>query len=151
MTVYLGADHRGFELKELLKAWLPSQGYTAIDCGNFVQDREDDYPEFAFAVAQQVKQSSEHRGILCCGSGVGIDIAANKMSGIRSGLVFDLEQARLARHDDDINVLSLAADFTDHEYAKQIVLMFLTTSFSGQERHARRIQKLHSKEHQQTL
>ena len=151
MIIYLGADHRGFTLKELLKVWLLSQDFTVIDCGNFVQDREDDYPEFAFAVAQQVQHSVEHRGILCCGSGVGINIAANKVAGIRSGLVFDLEQARSARHDDDINVLSLAADFTDHEYAKHIVLLFLKTSFSGQERHVRRIQKIHSKEHQQPV
>jgi len=146
MTVYLGADHRGFSQKEMLKQWLISQGYAVIDCGNYVLDQDDDYPQFAFAVANQVKQDRDRMGIVCCGSGVGISVAANKVPGIRCGVVFNVDQARAARLDDDINVLALASDFTDQEYAKEIVLTALNTVFTGQERYQRRILQIQAKE-----
>jgi ribose 5-phosphate isomerase B len=146
MTVYLGADHRGFAQKEALKQWLIAEGYVVIDCGNFVLDPNDDNPQFAIAVAQRVQQDSDSRGIVCCGSGVGVSIAANKVKGIRCGLLFDVKQATAARKDDDINVLALASEYTDHEYAKEIVTAFLTTSFSGEERYRRRIDQIRAQE-----
>lgn len=146
MTVYLGADHRGFTQKEILKQWLLTEGYDVFDCGNTVLDPSDDNPLFAIAVAQQVQQHQDSLGIVCCGSGVGVNIAANKVKGIRCGLLFDVQQAFAARKDDDINVLALASDYTDHEYAKQIVTTFLTTPFSGEERYRRRIGQIHAQE-----
>lgn len=146
MTVYLGADHRGFAQKEILKQWLTAEGYDVADCGNTVLDPSDDNPLFAIAVAQRVQQDPAGMGIVCCGSGVGVNIAANKVKGIRCGLLFDPQQTFAARKDDDINVLALASDYTDDESAKQIVKTFLNTPFSGEERYRRRIAQIHAQE-----
>ncbi len=147
MLIYIGSDHRGFQLKESLKKFLKDQGYEAVDVGNERYDENDDYPDFAKLVGRAVSQDFwNRRGILICGSGVGVDVVANKFKGVRSALVNNPDQAYLSRHDDDANVLSLAAEFTDEETAKQILKTWLATPFSNEEHHRRRLEKINDLE-----
>ena len=143
MLIYIGADHKGFQLKEALKKILKDQGYEVIDVGNEKYDENDDYPDFAELVARAIGQDPWNlRGILICGSGVGVDVAANKFKGVRSALVNNSDQAYLSRHDDDTNILSLAAEFIDEKTAEQILKTWLTTPFSNEEHHRRRLEKI---------
>lgn len=149
MKIYLGADHRGFKLKEYLKIWLKNKGYDVIDVGAETYDPDDDYVAFAVAVSRAVsKFGNQQFGILICGSGVGMDIAANKVRGIRCGLGLSPAQVAAARNDDDINVLSIAADYTNIDSAKDMARVFLETPFSNGERHLRRLEKIDSIEHE---
>lgn len=149
MLIYIGADHKGFELKKSLKNFLEKKGYEVVDVGNSKFDEEDDYPDFAKLVANAVSEDSTVRkGILICGSGVGMDIIANKFKRVRSSLVFNPDQAFLARNDDDANVLSLPADFLSEENAEKILSTWLATGFSGKEQHRRRIEKIGEIENQ---
>lgn len=141
MTVFIGADHRGFELKEKLKTYLGELGYEVEDCGNNVLDNNDDYPDFGIAVGEKVVES-KGLGIVICGSGVGISIAANKINGVRCALCWNVDVAKQSREHLDANVLALPSDFSSFEEAKEIVKTFLETKFSGEERHKRRIQNI---------
>ena len=144
MILYIGADHRGFKLKGELKSFLEESGYTVSDVGNTVYDENDDYPDYAKQVAEKVTADifeRESKGILICGSGVGMDIVANRFSQIRSVLAFSPDHAMASRNEDDANVLSIPADFIGVEQAKKIVSAWLQTSFSGEERYKRRIKK----------
>ncbi len=140
--IYLGADHRGFELKERLKRLLVDEGFEVTDLGNDHLDPNDDYVIFADKVAEAVMGDPKNQGILLCGSGAGADMVANKIDGIRSALVFDVPRARQAREHEDANVISLPADTLDEETAYQIVRAFLTTNFSEEERHKRRLKEM---------
>ena len=144
--IYLGADHRGFQLKGKIKAYLGEQGLEYQDFGNDHLDAEDDYPDFAKEVAMRVmgeiREMRENRGIVICGSGVGVSITANKVPGIRCGLGFNMDQVKQAREHDDINCLALPADFIGEEEALDIVDVFLKTPFDNQEKHRRRIEKI---------
>jgi len=142
MTIYLGADHRGFNLKEYLKRYLAAKGYQAVDLGNAVYDKDDDYPNFAKLVAEKISANPTDRGILICGSGAGMAIVANKFPGVRAALAVNAKQAFMERNDEDVNVLSLTAEFTTPEQAEQIVEVFLKTPFSTEERHRRRVGKI---------
>lgn len=143
MVIYLGADHRGFRLKEAIKRFLGDEGYEIVDAGNSVQDETDDYVDFAKTVAEHVSRDPVGgRGILFCGSGAGVDITANKFRRVRSVLGFSPDQVFDARHDDNVNVLSLAADYLIESDAKDIVRVFLKTPFAGEERHRRRLEKI---------
>lgn len=146
MTIYLGADHRGFHLKEELKLWLIQQGHEVVDVGASSLVPDDDYVDYAKRVADSVLteefQHRGRRGILICASGVGVDIVANRFKRIRCGLGISPEQVREAREDDDINVLALAADYTDAGTAKEMVETFLETEFSRKERYIRRLKKI---------
>lgn len=143
MLIYIGADHRGFELKETLKKFLKDSGYEVIDVGNDHYDKDDDYPDFAALAAHAVSQDSiNRRGVLICGSGSGMNIIANKFNGVRSVLASSPEQAKLSRNDGDSNVLSLSASFLNEEQAKEILEIWLKTPFSGEERHKRRLKKI---------
>lgn len=142
MTIYLGADHRGFELKEKLGNYLKSGGYEAVDLGNDHYDETDDYPDFAYKAALEVGKDPLSRGILICGSGMGMDVAANKIKGVRATVAYSKEAARHARTNDDINVITLSGDSLEFEEAKEIVDIFLKTEFSGEERHVRRLKKI---------
>ncbi|MBI4034078.1 MAG: RpiB/LacA/LacB family sugar-phosphate isomerase [Candidatus Brennerbacteria bacterium] len=147
MVIYIGADHRGFELKERLKLFLQDKGYQVVDVGAARYDESDDYPDFAEAVAKKVSLNYENaRGVLLCGSGVGVDVVANKFRNIRSALVGNSDQAFDARNDDDANVLSLGASYLKPEEAEKIVLTWLTTPFAGEERFRRRLEKVRSLE-----
>ncbi|MBI5733306.1 RpiB/LacA/LacB family sugar-phosphate isomerase [Candidatus Jorgensenbacteria bacterium] len=143
MLIYIGADHRGFELKEYLKNALKSMGYSVSDVGNDHYDETDDYPDFAKAVAKKISIDYENsRGILICGSGAGVDIVANKFPNVRSALVMTADQAFDSRNDDDVNILSLGANYVDAEAAKKIVITWLQTPFAEDERFRRRIKKI---------
>ncbi len=142
MRVYIGADHRGFALKEELKEWLKGENYEVVDVGAYEFDEEDDYPDFAAKVAKEVIGDRESRGILLCGSGHGVDIAANRFKEVRSVLGFNLMVVEQGRQHEDANILSLPADWVDVELAKKMVMAFLETEFSRKLRHRRRIEKL---------
>lgn len=143
MSIYIGADHRGYELKEKLKKFLADQAYDVVDVGTTQPVPDDDYPQFAKAVATSVaKDLLKHRGIVICGSGFGVDIAANKVKGIRSGLAMSPDHIYQGRHDDDVNVLALAADFVTEEDAIKIVKVFLTTPFAKEEKYTRRLKEV---------
>ena len=143
MLIYIGADHRGFQLKESLKKILKKQNYEIIDVGNVEYNEADDYPDFARLVARAVSQDSlNRRGVVICGSGVGVDMVANKFDGARSALVNNVEQAILSRKDDNANILALAADFINEESAEEILIAWLKEPFSGEEKYKRRIEKI---------
>jgi ribose 5-phosphate isomerase B len=141
--IYIGADHRGFELKAKINRWLTGRGYDFEDMGAYEYDRNDDYTDFAFAVAQKVAENPEkHWGIVICGSGVGGEVAANKVRGVRAGLGYESDQVNAARKDDNINVLTLAADNVDEVRALVLVEQFLDTEFVMSDRYLRRIEKI---------
>lgn len=140
--IYIGADHRGYELKEKLKTFLGELGYEYADMGAFEYSKDDDYPDFAKAVAEKVAQDESSKGILICGSDIGMAAAANKIKGIVAGGSTISEQVAAAVHDDDINVLAVGADFVGEEKAKELIKTFLNTEFGGDERYIRRINKI---------
>lgn len=147
--IYLGADHRGFNLKEEIKKFLKEQNCEFEDAGNFSYEPSDDYPDFAFRVSELVAQNPEKNcGILICGTGNGMVIAANKIKNIRASLCLSSYLADQARKTNDANILVLAADLTDEGTAKRIVKTFLETEFSGEERHKRRLLKIKEKENE---
>ncbi|RJQ32023.1 RpiB/LacA/LacB family sugar-phosphate isomerase [Candidatus Parcubacteria bacterium] len=141
--LYIGADHRGYKLKEEVKKFLIEKGYEFLDMGNSVYDPNDDYTDFAKLVAQKVSDSdNQSKGILICGSGVGVDITANKFKGVRSALADDIETAKQSREHDDTNILSLPADEVGFGLAKEIITAWLETPFSNGEKYKRRIGKM---------
>ena len=143
MVVYLGADHRGFNLKEILKKRLVHESYEISDLGSHSYDEGDDYTGLAVLVATNVAANpASSRGVLICGSGAGVDIVANKFPKVRSVLGISPGQVRDARKDDDVNILSLASNFTKEEEALKMVQVFLETPFSGEERYRRRLGKI---------
>lgn len=146
MKVFVGADHRGYRLKESLKQWLILEGHDVADCGNDHEDASDDFPDFSFAVADAVARESDSLGLVICGSGAGVVIAANKVAGIRAAISYSPEESIRNRQHDDINVLALAADWTDEIKAKAIVTAFLTAKFLGEEKYVRRIAKIAERE-----
>jgi ribose 5-phosphate isomerase B len=140
MTIALGADHAGFALKQELKSWLTGRGVEVLDLGTD-STASVDYPDFALAVGRAVQAGRAERGVLVCGSGVGMAIAANKVPGIRAAVAVDVETARLCRAHNDTNVLALGARITGSEAAADIVQAWLEAEFEGG-RHARRVAKL---------
>lgn len=140
--IYLGSDHRGFALKEKLKALLTEWGHDFEDVGPFEYNKDDDYPDFATAVGEKVSSAEDHKGILICGSGIGVCIAVNKISGIRAGTMSSPEQTKASVSDEDTNVLCLSADYISEEKNIEITKAFLETKFSGAERHVRRVDKI---------
>lgn len=142
MKIYIGSDHGGYQLKEELKKYLSEQGYEIEDLGAHELDPDDDYPDYVFPTAESVARNSGSMGIVIGRSGNGEVIAANKVKGIRAALCWNEEVAKKAREHNDTNVLSLGADYIDSETARKIVKTFLETSFSGEERHKRRIEKI---------
>jgi ribose 5-phosphate isomerase B len=142
MRVYLGSDHAGYELKMHLVNHLSKQGYDIVDVGPHSYDPEDDYPAFCLATGARVVEDSGSLGIVIGGSGNGEQIAANKVAWVRAALAWKVEIARLARQHNDANVLSLGGREHTLDEATAMAEAFLTTSFSGNERHARRIGQL---------
>ena len=140
-VVYIGADHRGFNLKEKLKIWLAEEGVKTTDIGNSVYAQTDDYPDFAIKLGESVSRDRS-MGILICGSGVGLVAAVNKVKGIRSGMCLSPKETYYGRNDDDMNVLCLSADLIDEDTSKEIVKTFLNTPFGSEERYIRRINKI---------
>ena len=141
--IYLGADHRGFGLKESLKRFLTKNRIPFEDFGAAKLDPTDDFIDYALPVARAVSTDPvQHRGILMCGSGVGMDIAANKVRGVRAALVRSVHQAIGSRKDDDANVLVLDADETSGADAADIAQVWLSTPFSNEPRYRSRLDKL---------
>ncbi len=141
LRVALGADHGGFALKNELAARL-RRTYEIVDLGAHTLDPDDDYPDFASAVARAVASGQAERGILICGSGVGACIAANKVSGVRACLCHDTYSAHQGVEHDDMNILCLGARVVGLELAMELVTAFLKARFSGEERHRRRLEKV---------
>lgn len=140
MKVVLASDHRGYQLKDLLKKFLDEMGIESLDTGTFSPDSVD-YPDFGLRAAEKVSQGEYDRGILICGSGIGMCIVANKFPGIRAALCHDVYTAEMSRKHNDSNILALGADLIDEEQARKILKVWLETKFEGG-RHLRRIEKI---------
>lgn len=139
--IYLGADHRGYKLKEHLLSFLKERGYQVSDKGAKTEESSD-YPLIAETVAREVIKDPNNRGVLLCGSGIGVCMVANKIKGVLAGLAWNEQTAVSGRNDDDINVLCLPADYIDEDQAEKIVQSFLDTSFEGVERRKRRLEQI---------
>src|SRR3989338_5897843 len=166
MTIYIGADHRGFELKNKLIEWLKGQGHEVEDCGNSIYDPQDDYPDFTNKVAEnliklneaqmpvskrnlgdpsgEVREETRHQalGIVICGSGVGVSVAANRHKGIICALGFDVDQVTHARENDHINMLSIPSDYVTQEKTKEMINAFLAAIPKTGDKYVRRLKKL---------
>lgn len=141
--VYVGADHAGFALKEEVRRWLQDWGEPFEDVGAMVLDSNDDYPDYAFAVAERVAADpTSSRGILACGSGQGVCIAANKVRGVHAVTLDDPEQAKLSREHGNTNVICLSSWRNTPEQLREVLRVWLATSFSNAERHVRRLKKI---------
>jgi ribose 5-phosphate isomerase B len=144
MRIAIGADHRGFAEKGQLIELLRQQGYEVTDVGAFNAESSD-YPDFAAAVGRQVGTGQADRGILVCGSGIGVCIAANKVKGVRAGVVHDLREAELSRRHNDLNVICLSADEPGPVPVADLLRVWFETPFEGG-RHARRVEKIRQME-----
>ncbi|MGH3876071.1 MAG: ribose-5-phosphate isomerase [Actinophytocola sp.] len=142
MRVYLGSDHAGFELKAHLAEHLAGAGHEVVDVGPPAYDADDDYPPYCVEAARRVVADHGSRGVVIGGSGNGEQIAANKVTGCRAALAYNVEIARLAREHNDAQVIGVGARMHSPAEAAEIVDAFLATSFSGVDRHARRIRML---------
>jgi ribose 5-phosphate isomerase B len=151
MRVYLGSDHAGFELKVHLANHLARQGYELVDVGPRVFDPDDDYPAFCLHTGSRVVADPGSLGVVIGGSGNGEQIAANKVIGVRAALAWSVETAQLAREHNDANVIAVGARQHTLDEAAGIVEAFLTTRFSGNERHARRITQVAAYEQSRVL
>jgi len=143
MRVAIGSDHAGFKAKEIIKGYLKRKKIEFKDFGT-TSEESVDYPDFGYAVARAVAQGEFDRGILICGSGVGMTIVANKVNGIRAVLAHDSYTAKQSRQHGDCNVLCLAGKKLTKAKLNKIVDVWLKTEFSGEERHLRRIRKIES-------
>ena len=142
MKVALGADHAGFDLKQALLAYLNKQGYEVIDFGTDTDDMPSDYPDWAYKVGNAVASGQAERGVLVCGSGVGVSIAANKIKGIYAALIHDTYSAHQGVEHDKMNVICIGARVIGVELAREITRAFLNAKFSNEERHIRRFGKI---------
>lgn len=144
MKVFIGADHNGFELKATLVRELSRAGYDVVDEGDKLLKPGDDFPQFAERVVRAMQASSDRevRGILICGSGQGMCMAANRFKGVRASLVWDAAEARASRNDDDSNILCLPSRYIEPDVAVGITQVWLTTPFAGAARYKRRIHEL---------
>lgn len=143
MRIVVGADHAGYDLKEALKVYLTSLGHDVVDVGAY--DRQpSDYPDFSRLVGERIVHEAGSRGLLVCGSGVGASIAANKIPGVRAAICHDCYSAAQGVEHDDMNVLTLGSRIIGIELAKNLVDSFLGARFSGEERHVRRLKKVHA-------
>jgi ribose 5-phosphate isomerase B len=140
--LYIGADHKGYKLKEKINTWLFDNNYAFEDLGALKFDPYDDYTKYASLVASLVSDNKQAKGILLCGSGVGVDIVANKFDGVRSSIGKHKDQVKAGRYDDDMNILVVAADFTKEDEAIDMVKAFLETDFSHKDRHEQRLEEI---------
>lgn len=146
MRVGIAADHGGFSLKGEMAAFLRGKGYDVVDFGATQLDLADDYPDFTIPLARAVAAGEVERGVAICGSGVGASVAANKIAGVRAGLIHDCFSAHQGVEDDDMNVLCLGARVIGSSLALELIEGFLAARFSGAHRHQRRLAKVHALE-----
>jgi len=142
MKIYIGSDHRGYRLKEKIAKWLFDHKYGFEDVGAQSLNPKDNYTLYASEVALLVSKNEDAFGILLCGSGVGVDVVANKFDGIRASIGKSKAQVIAGRNDDDMNVLVIAADYTKEGEAIDMVKAFLETKFSGKERYKKRLEEI---------
>ena len=143
-TVVIGSDHAGYSVKQKIIEHLAKKGYTIVDVGGFDAKTADDYPDYAIEVAKAVAsdKTNNTKGVLICGSGTGMVIAANKLPGIRASVVYDTYSAKMARHDNDANIVALRGRNFKTSLEPRLVDLFMKTPFSGLPRHKRRLQKI---------
>jgi ribose 5-phosphate isomerase B len=146
MRIGIAADHGGFVLKSEVTEFLQSKGYEVEDFGAYQMDSADDYPDFVIPLARAVAAQRIGRGVALCGSGVGASVAANKIAGVRAGLIHDGFSAHQGVEDDDMNMACLGARVTGTMLALELIETFLAARFSGAARHQRRLAKLHALE-----
>ena len=139
-SIIMASDHGGFEQKEALKSWLEQLGYVVFDCG-YHSTTSVDYPDFAKAACDKLLESNAQCAILICGTGIGMQVAANKVHGVRAANVTSPQFAKLSRQHNNANVLTLSGRFVDIDKNKEIITAFLETEFEGG-RHARRVEKI---------
>lgn len=144
MKIYIGADHRGFKDKQLISDYLKSLNHEIIDEGDDHVDAQDDFPLYASKVVDLVLKDKDSKGVLICGSGQGMCMAANRFKGIRASICWDEDEARSSRRDDDANILCLSADKLVWTQIQGIIEVWLNTSFAGEPRFVRRIKELDS-------
>jgi len=143
MTIFFGADHRGFELKNKLIEYLQDKNIRVQDLGNYEYDPQDDHPDFAKKVATAIQQNlEEFLGIVICGSGVGVCITANRFINVRAVLGFDQNQVQHARENDHVNVLALPSEYIGFEKAKLLVDTFINSQPRLEEKYLRRVKKM---------
>lgn len=146
MKIFITSDHAGFELKNALYEYLVHSDYDVEDIGPYTLDKEDDYPNYAFRMTTQLLGSDDEdpRGIMLCGTGQGMAMAANRVHGIRAALAWNDDIAKLAREHEDSNALALPARFIDEDTARTVVEVWLNTPFSKAPRHQRRLEEIES-------
>jgi ribose 5-phosphate isomerase B len=142
MTISIGADHAGYEMKRQLVEFMQKLGHTVNDVGTHDPGQPDDYPDYAVLVAHDIRAGKAERGVLVCGSGVGVSVAANKFKGIRAGLCHDHYSAHQGVEHDDMNVLVVGARIIGQMMAEDVTAAFLGARFTGEERHVRRLNKV---------
>lgn len=143
MKIFLGADHGGYKLKEKIKVWLEKKGYEVEDEGAYEYNKRDDFVDFGKRVAEKIVSESEDvRGVVFCKNGVGMDVVSNRYKGVRCVLGFDKRQVRKAREDDDVNVLSLPAEYLSYKKGQRLIEAFLETKFKDKRRFVRRLEKI---------
>ena len=142
MKISIGADHAGYDMKQQLIEYIQELGHQVHDVGTFEPGKPDDYPDYAVLVAQDIRSGAAERGILVCGSGVGVSVAANKFKGIRAAMCHDHYSAHQGVEHDDMNVLVLGARIIGPMTAEDATEAFLKAQFSGEERHLRRLNKV---------
>ena len=142
MKIAIGSDHAGFDLKENLKKLLKEKGYELDDLGAETFDSQDDYPEFGRRVAEAVASGEYDRGIIMCGTGIGISISANKVPGVRAAVCNNTDMAIVSRAHNNANVLALGGRIVAKEMALDIATVWLDTPFPGGERHERRLKQI---------
>lgn len=152
MRVSIAADHGGFELKFTIVEWLKESGeHVIIDLGNEVYNENDDYPDFAERVAKNVTKGDSDRGILICGSGVGVSVAANKIRGAKAAVCHDLYSAHQGVEHDNMNIICLGAQIIDEEFAKELIIAFLKARFKPEHKYLRRLEKIKKLESKQVI
>ena len=143
MNLVIGSDHAGYQLKKALDPFLKSLGHNVLDIGAF-DEKPSDYPDFAELVGKAILEGRAERGILICGSGVGVSVAANKMIGIRAAVCHDSYSAHQGVEHDNMNVLVLGSRIIGEKLAEDLVKNYLGAKFTNEERHVRRLAKVHA-------
>jgi len=141
MNLYIGSDHAGYSMKNSLKEYLVERGHDVVDVGTFSEDSVD-YPDIAREVSEKVLENPGAFGVLVCGTGIGMQMTANKLKGIRATVATNENMAEMSRKHNDANVITLGGRTTELELAKKIIDKFLATEFENEERHVRRVRKM---------
>jgi RpiB/LacA/LacB family sugar-phosphate isomerase len=145
MKIVIGSDHAGFKLKNTMGDVVRSLGHSVLDVGAF-NENPSDYPDFAEAVGRAVLDGRSERGVLICGSGIGASVAANKLIGIRAGICHDTYSGHQGVEHDNMNVLVMGSRVVGEKLAEDVVKAFLAANFTNEERHVRRLAKIHAME-----